>query len=595
MKKTILTFILISSFLLLTSCSLSLFNSDDTVAEDTSSDLPDDVTTIELPELDDDDQSNTIEAIDSIITFSTSSIEADDDSIMVEDNTVTIDTEGVYELTGSNDQVTIYIDASSDDTITLVLNNVSLSSSTGPIIYIENADKVMINVVAATENTLTDTSLEAYDKDSVIYSKDDLTINGTGSLTINAGFQKGIKANDDLVIYGTTLNITSEGHAIKANNSITISEVDLTINSNSDGIQSDNEDDPTESLIYLISGTYDITSYGDAISSSYDLTIYDGTYDLVSGYQNNNVDSTSAKALKTDHNLYLINGDFNISSEDDAIHSDDGLIIFDGTYTIASEDDAIHTNNSLDIQGGTITITDAFEGIEGKYINISGGNINIIAEDDGINGSDPEISSAVADVPNGTTGSTSISTAEINISGGTIMVTAEDDAIDANGSITISGGIIVINGPTSGMQSLIDYDIDWILTGGTIIGTSGYGNETKTPSDESTQINLTYNISSTKQSGTSVSLLDENNEIVMSFTPTKSYQVVFMTSAELDQDTNYTLVLGGTIDSELENGYYSSGTVSNYQSVASFTLDDINNTFNVSSSSSGGIFTPGRR
>ncbi|QWB95635.1 carbohydrate-binding domain-containing protein [Mycoplasmatota bacterium] len=595
MKKTILLFILISSFLLLTSCSLSLFNSDDTVAQDTSSDLPDDVTTIELPELDDDDQTSTIEAIDSIITFSTSSIEADDDSIMIEDNTVTIDTEGVYELTGSNDQVSIYIDASSDDTITLVLNNVSLSSSTGPIIYIENADKVMINVVAATENTLTDTSLEAYDKDSVIYSKDDLTINGTGSLTINAGFQKGIKANDDLVIYGTTLNITSEGHAIKANNSITISEVDLTINSNSDGIQSDNEDDPTESLIYLISGTYDITSYGDAISSSYDLTIYDGTYDLVSGYQNNNVDSTSAKALKTDHNLYLINGDFNISSEDDAIHSDDGLIIFDGTYTIASEDDAIHTNNSLDIQGGTITITDAFEVIEGKYINISGGNINIIAEDDGINGSDPEISSAVADVPNGTTGSTTTSTAEINISGGTIMVTAEDDAIDANGSITISGGIIVINGPTSGMQSLIDYDIDWILTGGTIIGTSGYGNETKTPSDESTQINLTYNISSTKQSGTSVSLLDENNEIVMSFTPTKSYQVVFMTSAELDQDTNYTLILGGTIDSELENGYYSSGTVSNYQSVASFTLDDINNTFNVSSSSPGGTFTPGRR
>jgi hypothetical protein len=594
MKKTLLFFILISSFLILTSCSLSLFNNDDTVAEDTSSDLPDDVSTIELPDLNDDDQIDTVEAIDAIITFNSSSIESNDDSISIDDNTITLDTEGVYELTGRSDQATIYIDASSDDTITLVLNDVSLSSATGPIIYIENADKVMINVVSNTENTLTDTSSEAYDKDSVIYSKDDLTINGSGSLTINAGLQKGIKANDDLVIYGTTLNITSEGHAIKANNSITISKVDLTIVSGSDGIQSDNEDDPTESLIYLISGTYDITSYGDAISSSYDLTIYDGEYNLVSGYQNNNVSTTSAKSLKTDHNLYLINGTFIIDSEDDAIHSDDGLIIFDGTYTISSEDDGIHTNNSLDIQGGDITITDAFEGIEGKYIDISGGNIEVNASDDGINGSDPDISSEVADVPNGTTGSATTSTAEINISGGIIKVTASDDAIDANGSITISGGIIVINGPTSGMQSLIDYDLDWILTGGTIIGTSGYGNETKTPSDESSQINLTYNISSTQQSYTQVSLLDENDEVVISFTPTKSYQVVFITTPDLDQDTTYTLALGGSIDSELLNGYYAGGTLSNYQSVASFSLDDINNSFNVSTSSTGGN-TPPRR
>jgi hypothetical protein len=587
--------VLLSSFILLASCSSSLFNDDDSIAEDTSSDLPEDVTTIDEPELDDEDTGEIISSIDASITFSLNSITADDESINIEDNIITIDTEGVYELTGTSEQATIYVDASSDDTITFVLSDVNLSSATGPIFYIENADKVIIHVSDGSNNQLTDTSTTEYDKDSIIYAKDDLTINGTGTLTIDAGLQKGIKANDDLLIYGTTLTITSEGHGIKVNNSITISEANITIYSNGDGIQSDNEDDPTESLIYLMSGTYQITSYGDAISSSYDLTIYDGTYTLVSGYQNNNIDDTSGKGLKADHNLYLINGSFDITSEDDAMHSDDGLIIFDGTYVISTSDDGIHTNNSLEIKGGNITITNAYEGIEGKYIDISGGTIDVFATDDGINGSDPDISSEVADVPNGTTGSSTTSTATINISGGIITVSAEDDAIDSNGTITISGGIIVINGPTSGMQSLIDYDLEWILTGGIIIGTSGYGNETKTPSDDSTQISLTYNISSTKTSGTQVSLLDENNDVVISFTPEKSYQVVFITTPELDQDTNYTLAVGGTIDGQLTNGYYEDATLSNYQSIASFTLDDITNTFNVSTSTGGGIFTPPRR
>jgi len=566
MKKLLLTISIFSILLTLSACSFFSSNEDDEIPEDTSTDIEENLENIELPELDEEDQTIEISAMDETITFTQSSITTTSDAISIDDTTVTIDTEGVYELTGQSTQATIYVDASSDDTITFVLNNVDLSSSTGPILYIENADKVIINVKAGTTNTLTDLSDSEYDKDSIIYSKDDLTINGTGTLTIDAGLQKGIKVNDDFIVYGTTLNITSQGHAIKVNNSITMSEVNLTINSQSDGIQSDNEDDASESLIYLMSGTYQITSYGDAISSTYDVTIYDGTYNLTSGYLNTNTDDTSAKSIKADHIIYLINGSFDITSSEDAIHSDDGLIIFNGTYSIDANDDAIHADQSLTISDGSFDITDAYEAIEAKYITITGGTFNILADDDGINGSDPDISSTVADVPNGATASSSTSTAVINISGGTFYITADDDAIDANGTITISGGTFYINGPTSGMQSLVDYDIDFFLEGSTFVGVAGYGNETKYPSDESTQVSITYNTGSTQQSGSTIELLDEDDNVVLSFTTSRTYQVIFLTSDDLKQNETYTLTINGVVEDTL-------------------TLEDITNTYNVSSSS----------
>lgn len=571
MKKTLLIFTILLTLFILTSCSLSLFNDEE--VEDTSSNLEENLNEIDLPNLDDEDALLEISAVDATITFSNSTITSTSNEVIINDDVITIDTEGTYELTGQSTQTTIYVEASSDDTITFVFNELDLSSSTGPIFYIENADKVIINVKSDTTNTLTDLSDSEYDKDSIIYAKDDLTINGTGTLTINAGLQKGIKANDDLVINGTTLNITSEGHAIKANNSITISDVDLTIHSNSDGIQSDNEDDPSESLIYLMSGTYEIYAYGDALSSTYDLTIFDGTYTLYSGYQNNNTSDTSGKSIKADHGIYLINGTYDITSSEDAIHSDDGLIIFDGIYTISAEDDGIHANQSLTIQHGTFYINEAYEGLEGKYIDISGGLFYIDASDDGINASDPDISSTVADVPNGGTASASTSTAVMNISGGTFYISSDDDSIDANGTITITGGSFYINGPTSGMQSLVDYDIDFYLEGSTFVGVSGYGNETKYPSDESTQVSITYNTGSTQASGSTIELLDEDNNVILTFTTSKTYQVIFLTSPDLEQDATYTLKINTMIED-------------------TFTLDDITNTFNVSSSSTN---TPPRR
>lgn len=544
MKKLFISLILLTTIFFLISCSST---------SDTEFPIPNlemDISDVYTPEIEDEDINSVVTSTDRVISFNNNSIISSTSSVNIENTTVTISSGGVYEINGTSDEATIFVNASSDDIVTLVLNNLILSSSNGPIIYIENADKVIIQVLSSTTNSLTDLSDTEYEKDAVIYSKDDLTINGTGSLSINAGLQKGIKSNDDLIIYGTELIITSTGHAIKASGSITMSNVTLSIDSQSDGIQSDNDEDIDECVIYLLSGTYTIHSYGDSISSAYDLYIYSGTYQLNSSYQNNNITETSGKAIKADHSIYLVDGVFDINSKDDAIHSDDGIIIFNGSYTIQTEDDGIHANQSLTIQDGSFTI-DSFEGLEGKYINISDGTFNITASDDGINASDPDIDRAVVDVPNGGTADPDTSTALLQIDGGLFYITSFSDSIDANGSITINGGSFYINGPTSGLQSIVDYDLTFVLNGGSFVGVAGYGKESKFPTDNSTQVSITYNTGSLQAIDSEIQLLNEDGQEVLSFTPSKSYQVIFLTSSDLEFNETYTLSINGVVKATL--------------------------------------------
>ncbi len=559
MKKIYVSLLILSTIILLTACTTST-----TITEVPDSDLEENLTEVYTPDIEDED-THVVLSNDDIIQFSEDSITSSTSSVTIEDTTVTISNEGVYELQGTSNEASIYVNASSDDVVTLILNNLSLSSSEGPIIYVENAEKVIVQVLSDTINVLSDLSETEYEKDAVIYAKDNLTINGTGRLSIEAGLQKGIKVNDDLIVYGTTLSISSDGHAIKANDSITMSEVNLTISTQSDGIQSDNDENIEACIIYLLSGTYNITSYGDAISSAYDLYIYDGTYQLNSSYMNNNITDTSGKAIKADHGIYLIDGHIDISAKDDAIHSDDSLIIFDGTYVIQTDDDGIHADQSLTIQGGSFTI-DAFEGIEAKYISISDGTFNITVSDDGINASDPDVDRNDVDVPNGGTADPDMSTALLQIDGGTFYISSSSDAIDANGSIIINGGSFYINGPTSGSQSIVDYDLTFVLNGGSCVGVAGYGNESKYPTDDSTQVSITYNTGSYQSIGSTIQLLDEDGHELLSFTPTNTYQVIFLTSSALTVDHTYTLVIDGAVE-------------------ATLLLEDITNTYNLTTTS----------
>lgn len=572
MKKILLSSLLLLTIFILSSCE------DIT----TSSDLPDDVFDVETPTVDDEDSTQIITTYDTSITISeTTIVSSVSEAVSISDQVITISHEGTYELSGTSTNVSIYIDATSDETITLVFNGIDLSSNQGPIINVENAKKVIINLVENTLNTLTDLSTTAYDQNSVIYAKDDLTINGLGSLEINASYQKGIKVNDNLVIVDATISIDSKDHGIKVNNTLILQDVNLTILALGDGIKSENDEDTSLSLVYIYGGTYNITSYGDAISSSYDLTIEDGDFTIISGY-NNTSSTESSKGLKASNNLYLMDGTYDITSKDDALHANQGLIIYDGTYDLSSNDDGIHADVSIEIQNGIINIEKSYEGIESSEIYISGGQLSITSSDDGINGSSGTTTSLFQmDASDGSI---------VQISGGLIYINAGGDGLDSNGDAIMSDGTVLIAGPTDNGNGAIDYNGSFKLTGGLLIaaGSSGMAENVSQSSIVSVKIGLSTSTSSIFQ------LKDASGLVIATFAPGKTYNSIVIASQDLEVGTTYQLYIGGSITSydEVYHGFYTNALLSNQSLSLSFTISQTISTSGSTSSINTGPTRP---
>jgi hypothetical protein len=501
----------------------------------------------------------------------------------------TITSEGTYVLTGTI-QETIFVDLMEDEDVRLILNNVTIEASENAAIMVLSADDVIISIPEGTTSTLSDSVSynESYaDDDATIYSSADLVINGSGTLNVNANCNNAIQTKDDLMLVDVTINITSVDDGIIGRDSILVQNATINIISNGDGIKATNDESTDKGYIYIESGIFNINAGSDGFDAVNNIVIDDGTFDIVSG----------GEGIKSDANIYIADGNFTIDSVEDAIDSDGELAINGGTFDVSSDTDAIHSNlsvtlsnmdiviNALDdgihsdtelyLLSGHITIENSYEGLEAKYIYIVDGSIDITSSDDGINASDPEITVVEGPFQAGST----TSTAQILMTGGTVIINSENDGVDANGSFTMQGGILIINGPTNGMQSAVDYDLTWTQTGGILIGVAGYGHETKAPSDTSTQMTLVYNTESIHD-GETISIL-EDGEILYTFTPTKSYQAILISSPELNNTSTYSIAFNGDIDGTLENGYYTKVEVSNYDVYTTLTLSQTINTYNL--------------
>lgn len=339
---------------------------------------------------------------------------------------VEITKEGVYNLTGTIKDGFIYINT--DGNVKLVLNNVTITNSTGPAIYVENAKNVEINTVSGTTNTLTDgTSYKNYDENvnACIYSKDDLILSGEGTIKVIANYEDGIVSKDDLQITSGTYTIKSKDDAIKGKDSVTIDNGSFTIISVGDGIVSTNDTEEGKGYVLINGGSFNIKTTG-------------------------NTDSVSAKGIKAVTQIEINDGSFNIDATDDGIHCDGDIVINKDSITINSKDDGIHADGMIEINGGSFDIT-AAEGIEATYVKINDGTINISASDDGINAGNKSNKYSVT----------------IEINGGDITIKmgqGDTDGIDSNGNLYINGGKVDITG-----QSPFDYDGEAKYNGGTII------------------------------------------------------------------------------------------------------------------------------
>ena len=201
-------------------------------------------------------------------------------------NIITITKEGTYVLSGALSEGQIVVDADSAK-VQLVLDNADITCASSAAIYVKNADKAFITLAEGSENILMNTAeYEAIDDnniDAVIFSKDDLTLNGKGTLTINSEYGHGIVSKDDLKLVGGTYNITAENHAISGKDSVRIADGTYNLTSGKDGIHSENADDDEKGFVYIASGDFTIESTGDGIDASYVVQIDEGDFDITAG------------------------------------------------------------------------------------------------------------------------------------------------------------------------------------------------------------------------------------------------------------------------------------------------------------------------
>ena len=319
-----------------------------------------------------------------------------------ENGIVTITEGGTYEISGTLEDGQICVKAPDED-VTLILKNVSVTSSSGSPFVILKANSVTLSLPDGTESTLTDSETYDSDEDACLYSKADLTIEGTGTLTVNANYKNGITGKDTLTIRDSTLSVTAANHGITGKDSLTAENASLTVQSGGDTIRSTNNEDGALGFILLTDCTLDLTAAEDGVQAETVLTIDGGSYAIITaGGSDGTIDEdTSAKGLKAGTQVTISGGTFDLDCCDDAIHSNGNVDISGGSFTLSTGGDGIHADDTVTVTNGAIDILKAYEGMEGVTVNIEGGDINIVSSDDGINVADGTSSGFKGSFPDG--------------------------------------------------------------------------------------------------------------------------------------------------------------------------------------------------
>ena len=302
-------------------------------------------------------------ALDTSDLFSSRDLEQTADltgaeNITVSDGeTYTVSKEGVYVVTGSASNAQIVVSAGDEDKVQLVLDSVSITNESTPCIYVQNADKVFVTTTDS-ENTLTVSGAFTADgdtnTDAVIFSRDDLVINGTGTLNIVSS-ENGISGKDDLKVTGGTINITCTADALEANESILVADGTISIKSDKDGLHAENDEDNTVGYIYIADGTITIEAGDDAIHATTIAQVDGGTIDL-----------TGAEGIEGTY-IQINGGEISIAAADDGINAGQKsnfatptVEVNGGELTIvmgSGDTDGVDSNGNLYLNGGTLNIT----------------------------------------------------------------------------------------------------------------------------------------------------------------------------------------------------------------------------------------------
>ena len=538
------------------------------------------------------------------ITFFSNTIEGYGEGIVINKNIVTITSAGTYIISGTINDGRIIVDTKEDQPVRLVLDGADITCMESAPIYISSAEKAVLILPAGTNNNITDGKNyvvgndESDEPDSAIFSKSDLTIKGTGSLTINANYKNAITSKDELKIMSGNITLNSTGDGIKGRDFVAIRDGIVNINAKEDGIKSNNDEDAEKGFVLIEGGSVNIIALEDGIQAETDISIKTASINITSGggyafgetkadeqsgkrgigssdrsasqasasqasasqasaSEDSSADETmSKKGLKASGSITIESGNLEIDSADDSIHSNNIICVNGGTVSVKSGDDGIHADTAIYINNGDISVLKSYEGMESANITINNGNVLVSSSDDGINVS----------------GGTDSDSLQIN--GGYVYVDAQGDGLDANGSIYITNGTVVVNGPTENNNGALDYDGTFKMTGGFLVA-AGSSGMAQAPDESSTQNSAMISFSQVMPAGTPVRITSDDGKELLTFKPAKDYQTIVVNSPELKKGTTYTIYYGGSSSGSEKNGLSKGGSFSGGTKYESFTVTDL--------------------
>ena len=400
------------------------------------------------------------------VTLSDDGITGETDGVAINGQTMTITVEGTYIFSGTLSEGQIVVDADNAK-VQIVFDNVDITCASSAAVYVKSAEKVFVTLAEGSQNTLRNTdeyvAIDDNNIDAVIFAKSDLTLNGTGSLTIVSAEGHGIVSKDDLKITGGTYDITAAGHALSGKDSVRIADGTFILTAEKDGIHAENADDEEKGYIYIADGDFTITSDGDGMDASSIVQIEDGTFDITAGGgaansqkthesdmpgggMSQNIERPDGESMpqmgeKPDEESMSQMGEKpdeesmpqmgekpdgenmpqdtttdESGTSTKGIKAGGGMYLNGGTYQIDSADDSIHSNANITIADGTYTLATGDDGVHADdALTVNGGTITVTESYEGLEG------------------------LTVTINDGTIDITARDDGINTAGGTDQSG------------------------------------------------------------------------------------------------------------------------------------------------------------
>lgn len=389
-----------------------------------------------------------------------------------------------------------------------------------------------------------------------------ININTSGNVVLTASgsgydpsYCTAIKSNTDINVEGSAITIAASGIASKglsADQHFNMSSGTITITNAGSGA--------TYTNISGIKDSYSATS----ITIDGNATILGGTITTTNsgtggkGISGNGTITIGAANTSPSIKITTTGAKFLVSGSDycmpKAMKSDGAITINNGGINIASSDDGIKSETSVTINSGNLTITNSYEGIESKFIYLNGGTTNVTATNDGLNATMGTVSG----------GTESNDGSHLYIKGGTHYANATSgDAIDSNGNITMTGGFLYANGPSSGVEEAVDFNGNFYMNGGTFIGAGSKSNMTKAMSTGSTQANMYVKSSSIISSSTLFNIRNASGTDILTFTPKYGGYYFLISSPDMAKGATYTLCKGGSYSGgSTTNNVHSGGTYS---------------------------------